>query len=312
MNCSVGTLALNYRSGTGTAVRHNNIEQLDKSVTNWQNKNRWSPYSDNPNQVEFQWLGGPVYIEPAALDLTVNKIKGPEDWRKRTNDGSRFVYTYSAGCWTKLAPENYGYDVPEKFLTQFENDGTFSENKVAKYREAHKERDEAGIPQKYEINQALRKWWDNSYNTVNGTRYYFSLKDAITQHRCNGDEMLWYLFYSRPSQIRTYCEKTLFGNKIPKDFCKNNPPENWEWKITPKNQKERGQSINYEPSENFIAKTFGKSWYFHGFSKGESYAWGKASPGHKDFEEDGGGSGSTATHPYMSSILLLCAFIARS
>merc|ERR1711885_4250 len=70
------------------------------------------------------------------------------------------------------------------------------------------------------LNKALERWWKGDY----GEKWYFSLKDAITQKRCNGDEMLWYLFYSRPSKMDEFCTNTNFGNNIVEDFCKLNPP----------------------------------------------------------------------------------------
>ena len=41
-----------------------------------------------------------------------------------------------------------------------------------------------------------------------------------------------------------YVQNTVFGNKIPKDFCKHNPPKYWNFTVTPKN------SANFEKTLN--------------------------------------------------------------
>ena len=148
-------------------------------------------------------------IEGVSVNRIVPKTNGPQDWLSRTNSGKSFVYAYSAGCWMKLAPENYGYDVP----AQYAND--VSEEKWKIYENEHKERADQGLEPKYKLNKALERWWKGDY----GEKWYFSLKDAITQKRCNGDEMLWYLFYSRPSKMDEFCTNTNFGNNIVEDFC---------------------------------------------------------------------------------------------
>merc|ERR1711990_1068438 len=53
-----------------------------------------------------------------------------------------------------------------------------------------------------------------------------------------------YLFYSKPNYMDEFCTNTVFGNKIPKDFCKNNPPKYWNFTVTPKN------SANFEKTLN--------------------------------------------------------------
>merc|ERR1712131_243359 len=85
-----------------------------------------------------------------------------------------------------------------------------------------------------------------------GEQNYFSIQDAIKQQRCNGDEMQWYLFYSKPNYLDEFCTNTVFGNKIPKDFCKNNPPKYWNFTITPKNSANFEKTLN-DPDGPFFA-----------------------------------------------------------
>ena len=54
---------------------------------------------------------------------------------------------------------------------------------------------------KWKKNQTLKKWWEGKY----GEQNYFSIQDAIKQQRCNGDEMQWYLFYSKPNYMDEFC-----------------------------------------------------------------------------------------------------------
>ena len=49
-------------------------------------------------------------------------------------------------------------------------------------------------------------------------------------------------------------QNTVFGNKIPKDFCNNNPPKFWNFTITPKN------SANFEKNLNDPAGPLFAGW----------------------------------------------------
>ena len=137
-----------------------------------------------------------------------------------------------------------------------------------KYKKEHKDRKKNGKDDltkdpKYKINKAMNRWWKGDY----GKQNYFSLKDAITQKRCNGDEMLWYLFYSKPSKMDEFCTNTNFGNKIPKDFCKLNPPVYFNFTVTPKNIREpqnRGKTFSWRP--DWHKEKFGDDFIFTGFA----------------------------------------------
>merc|ERR1712168_275001 len=211
----------------------------------------------------------------------IPKLNGSPDWGERTSDGKKFVYTYSAGCWTKLAPENYGYDIPNSRFEKMKNEGkedyanrkdevkTFKETHPSwkEFKNEHKAREKGDkkhtkLP-KYKINKAMERWWKGDY----GKQYYFSLKDAITQKRCNGDEMLWYLFYSKPSKMDEFCTNTNFGNRIRKDFCKLNPPKNFNFIVTTKNNHEpqnRGKALSWRPE--WHKEKFGDDFIFTGFA----------------------------------------------
>lgn len=192
---------------------------------------------------------------------------------------------FSAGCWTKLAPENYGYDIPTpktKDSHQYEGLDDVPESRVKEFKKEHTARKKQGKEPKYKINKAMNRWWKGEY----GKQHYFSLKDAITQKRCNGDEMLWYLFYSKPSKMDEFCTNTNFGNKIPKDFCKNNPPVYFNFTVTAKNIREphnRGKTFSYRP--DWHKKKFGNDFVFTGFaSENNPNVWDTQSVRDEKFE----------------------------
>jgi hypothetical protein len=151
-------------------------------------------------------------------------------------------------------------DIPESKWTDYSGQGGqykyVSPDKFAEIKAEHAQRDKDGIPQKHENNEALNKWWKGEY----GEQNFFSLRDAIHQNRCNGDEMLWYLFYSRPSKMDEFCKNTVFGNKIPEDFCDNNPASYWNWMVTEKNLKTKyasGEDVYFNECVDEIKATGG-------------------------------------------------------
>jgi len=276
-----------FKKNLSPKRRPNFVEMLFYDARYSKNKNIWQPDSFSN-----------------GLAYTANNMRGPKAWYDRTNGGNRFIYAYSAGCWTKLQPKDYGYDVPYSFFKLHGKKGENGEEgktywkdivneirynedeqgnlvaqavqaeKIRYYPEARdrvpgkelkeriiadperwrqnvlaamadqKERMENENPRdklpKWEKNKTLKKWWQNQY----GEQNYFSIQDAIKQQRCNGDEMQWYLFYSKPNYLDEFCTNTVFGNKIPKDFCKQNPPKYWNFTVTPKN------SANFEKTLN--------------------------------------------------------------
>ena len=124
----------------------------------------------------------------------------------------------------KLKAEDYGYDIPSSHFDDLEKiekgsdtnvgkelkerilaDPGRWEQKVLSAKFDQKERktktnSRDRIP-KWKKNQTLKKWWEGKY----GEQNYFSIQDAIKQHRCNGDEILWYLFYSKPNYMDEFC-----------------------------------------------------------------------------------------------------------
>ena len=54
---------------------------------------------------------------------------------------------FSAGCWTKLAPENYGYDIPTpktKDSHQYEGLDDVPESRVKEFKKEHTARKKQG------------------------------------------------------------------------------------------------------------------------------------------------------------------------
>ena len=158
----------------------------------------------------------------------------------------------------------------------------------------HAQRRAKGLKPRYTYNKALQKWWNEEY----GERNYFSLEDAITQNRCNGDEMLWYLFYSKPSKMDEFCTNTVFGNKIPADFCKLNPPKYFNFTVTDVNRKFEnnvGKDLTYRP--DWHKATFGENFIFAGFaSKNNPDVW--------NFVQT-----DSVTTLYASLVLMMLTFI---
>jgi len=227
-----------FKKNLSPKRRPNFVEMLFYDARYSKNKNIWQPDSFSN-----------------GLAYTANNMRGPKTWYDRTNGGNRFIYAYSAGCWTKLQAQDYGYDIPSSHWDDLEKieQGSDGDSIRPELKERIKadparwtEKVEAAkadqnarktktnsrdkIP-KWEKNQTLKKWWKGEY----GEQNYFSIQDAIKQQRCNGDEMQWYLFYSKPNYMDEFCANTVFGNKIPNDFCKNNPPKYWNFTVTPKN-----------------------------------------------------------------------------
>jgi len=243
-----------FKKNLSPKRRPNFVEMLFYDARYSKNKNIWQPDSFSN-----------------GLAYTANNMRGPKNWYDRTNGGNRFIYAYSAGCWTKLQPQDYGYDIPSAHWDDWEKiengdyTGIGDELKeriladperwkhkvlVAKADQAKrmtKENSRDKIP-KWKKNQTLKKWWEGKY----GEQNYFSIQDAIKQQRCNGDEMQWYLFYSKPNYLDEFCTNTVFGNKIPKDFCKNNPPKYWNFTVTPKNSANFEKTLN-DPTGPFFA-----------------------------------------------------------
>jgi len=240
-------------------------------------------------------------IKGISTNRKVPKTNGSPDWVDRTSSGKKFTYAYSAGCWMKMAPENYGYDIPKANSTDVDAD------KWKIYSQQHKDRAAKGLEPKYKYNEAMQRWWKGDY----GEQWYFSLKDAITQKRCNGDEMLWYLFYSRPSKMDEFCTNTNFGNKIPNDFCKLNPPAYFNFTITHKNNRNvenRGKPFSYRPE--WHKEKFGNDFIFTGFaSKNNPDVWMTAADRKADFnqwcEDSGRDCGETLIKNLQPFYLLL-------
>jgi len=258
---------------------------VSQAAFNWRLKT--NAYTPNPSKAPWLWAEGqsgqPNAMKPIRgieANRKVPKTNGSPDWLDRTSSGRKFVYAYSAGCWMKMAPHNYGYDVK---LTEA-NYTKVGKDKWEIYSKQHKSRDkQSSLEPKYKYNKALDRWWNGEY----GEQWYFSLKDAITQKRCNGDEMLWYLFYSRPSKMDEFCTNTNFGNTIPADFCKLNPPVYFNFTVTHKNNRQRenrGKPFSYRP--DWHKEKFGEEFIFTGFaSKNNPDVWMTASEREADFSQ---------------------------
>ena len=78
-----------FKKNLSPKRRPNFVEMLFYDARYEKNKNIWQPDSFSN-----------------GLAYTANNMRGPKQWYDRTNGGNRFIYAYSAGCWTKVG-HNY-------------------------------------------------------------------------------------------------------------------------------------------------------------------------------------------------------------
>lgn len=75
-----------FKKNLSPKRRPNFVEMLFYDARYSKNKNIWQPDSFSN-----------------GLAYTANNMRGPKTWYDRTNGGNRFIYAYSAGCWTKVS-----------------------------------------------------------------------------------------------------------------------------------------------------------------------------------------------------------------
>ena len=96
-----------FKKNLSPKRRPNFVEMLFYDARYSKNKNIWQPDSFSN-----------------GLAYTANNMRGPKAWYDRTNGGNRFIYAYSAGCWTKVHSK-ISFQMVESVTLSMSSDSNF-------------------------------------------------------------------------------------------------------------------------------------------------------------------------------------------